>query len=262
MGLITLIPLPDVPLTRSAEWALKQNLEILSEKDVRFLVPQNGNGVSQVRGIDLPSFEVDSRFLRSKRTYSNLLLDANFYRRLSGFEWLHIVQLDVLLVQDSVDFWIEREIDFIGAPLRRNYAAGDPTISGPGQNGGLSLRRIEPCLTVLTNRRTRRIRIRDAFAMERGFRRRIVRTVRDGLLFNSSTSWSQSRLNEDLYWSHLAPAVNSWFRVAGPAVAAQFAWDARAGVPLPEKAPHLLGVHAFMAAAPGALSEIQARYSA
>lgn len=192
---------------------------------------------------------VDSHFA-SRRSYSQLLTSSHFYLTFAKYSHILIAQLDSLIVSDNVQPWLDSEFDFVGAPLRAGYGLTPGADFGPGLNGGLSLRRVEAALRVLASPQKRRIPLGQAYAMESSPVRRVVRTVRDGMLFNYSSRGGRlrrPRINEDLYWSHIVPRTNPWFSVPCPSVASRFATDASNGWPHEHyrQLGGLIGIHAF-----------------
>lgn len=202
-----------------------------------------------------------SAHFSSRVSYSRLLMSRRFYATFAEFSHILIAQLDSLVLSGNIEAWMRSGLDFVGSPLRSGYGLTSETGYGPGLNGGLSLRRTDSALRVLTSSRTRRIALRPAFRMESRLARRVVRTVRDGLLFNYS-SWPARvrlpRINEDLYWSCLVPATHPWFSVPEPSRARTFAVDASNGWEQEHyrQLCDLVGIHAFQKLPASVIGEI------
>lgn len=204
----------------------------------------------------------DSRVLRfhagyfaSLRTYSQLLTSESFFRAFAAYEYILICQLDALVFSDALPAWCARGDDYCGAPWvttvhgRRRWATG---------NGGISLRRIHGALRVLTSRRFTRTlpagwrRVLAHFDQKWGvlpnaWLRRIlvlsegieatpgrwhgvdVDTLRRRLFWELQGGvkvlLAKSTYYEDLFWSHIAPAIDPAFRVTPPEVAVHFAFE-------------------------------------
>lgn len=82
----------------------------------------------------------------SRKAYSDMLMDLNFYRHVEEFEWMLIYQTDAWIFEDRLRYFIDQPYDYWGAPhstwgsrhtRHLDYASG--AIVG---NGGFSLRRI------------------------------------------------------------------------------------------------------------------------
>jgi len=94
----------------------------------------------------------DNNYFLNSKTYNKLMMTSEFYQSFSHFNYMLIVQLDVLIFQNSLDYWIKKDIDYVGAPwiiedskgIRFNFAG----------NGGLSLRKISTFIKVLNAKNT------------------------------------------------------------------------------------------------------------
>ena len=89
----------------------------------------------------------DKNFL-SIRTYNFLLSSAEFYKLFSEFHFILIAQLDVMIKQDVLSYWMSKNFSFIGAPWVPEDTEQDRLIVG---NGGLSLRKVQHFIDILTN---------------------------------------------------------------------------------------------------------------
>ena len=90
--------------------------------------------------IDYYSFN-DSYFNNYPRGYNELLLMPWFYKRFSKYEYMLIYQSDSWVFRDELEYWCNREYDYIGAPIiyqYPDYLNCDIHIG----NGGFSLRKI------------------------------------------------------------------------------------------------------------------------
>lgn len=248
-SVVVAIPIYRNYLTPSERLALRAMRKVLKSRAVCFVVPHGlrNDEANRIFGSQLHSVKsFSANNFASRRTYSQLLLNKDFFAKFESHQYVLIAQLDALVIRDTLDEWIGREFDFVGSPLRQNYGLSSRSGAGPGMNGGLSLRRIESAMRVLSSRRIRRIRFRVALGMERNPIRFAIRTLRDGLVFNYASTLQVPRINEDLYWSYLVPAAHSWFRVPTQEVAAEFAFDAANLWPMSAQlSSELLGIHAF-----------------
>jgi len=84
-------------------------------------------------------------------SYNKFMMNKNFYKRFEKYDYMLIYQLDVLVFSDSLDYWMLREIDYVGAPWIIEDENGK-RFKGAG-NGGLSLRKIKTFINVLESKK-------------------------------------------------------------------------------------------------------------
>ncbi len=90
---------------------------------------------------------LNDKFFINVETYNQMMMNKTFYEHFFSYEYMLIVQLDVLIFSNSLDYWMEKKLDYVGAPwivkdfqgIRFNFAG----------NGGLSLRKIATFIAVL-----------------------------------------------------------------------------------------------------------------
>lgn len=99
-----------------------------------------------------------AEYFTSIESYNRLLLNPDFYRRFIAHEFMLILQPDAILLRDDLDFWTAQPFDYIGAPwpdgveltVRRDrFRENVRRVRALVGNGGLSLRRIGPCLALI-----------------------------------------------------------------------------------------------------------------
>lgn len=83
----------------------------------------------------------DNSYFKSSTDYSRLCKSYEFYDRFSEYKYILIYQLDCLIFKDEIDYWCDKNYDYIGAPIISNNAGWSfvPIIG----NGGFSLRKVE-----------------------------------------------------------------------------------------------------------------------
>jgi len=94
----------------------------------------------------------DEHFFRGIQGYNELCLSADFYKSFREYEYMLIYQLDAWVFSDQLEYWCNKGYDYIGAPFFEhfgNHEEGNKLYSVG--NGGLSLRRIESIIRVLTS---------------------------------------------------------------------------------------------------------------
>lgn len=154
-----------IPLYKSTFNLLEQfSIDYLvGKKTVRklvFIAPEGLNRDyyhSRYKEIEFVTFE--NRFFESVIGYNHLLLDVEFYKKFANYNYMLIHQPDALLLQDNLDYWMERQFDYIGAPwpngVEMNINVGKfRSVNGVNLkayvgNGGFSLRSIKGSIVLL-----------------------------------------------------------------------------------------------------------------
>lgn len=201
-------------------------LKILHPPEIAGFVARLQGWFSQNRSdlISIGSLEVPGEYFQSVAAYSRLLLSEFFYQSLAAYEWLLIVQVDALLLSDQLEPWLSMPYSYIGAPW---FVGLDQPIKPlrplGGGNGGLSLRRVADCLDVLRYRGNlyRALRHMERITLPHQRWRAELRACRS--FFAKASSLTGLDLFEDLFWSFVAPEINSAFSVAPFSVSAKFA---------------------------------------
>lgn len=83
----------------------------------------------------------DDAYFNSSTDYSRLCKSYEFYNRFSNYKYILIYQLDCLIFKDEIDYWCDKDYDYIGAPIISNNAGWSfvPIVG----NGGFSLRKVD-----------------------------------------------------------------------------------------------------------------------
>ena len=118
-------------------------------REIVFVVPEKLDCSPQINMIPSARIErFDNSFFSSVSSYNRLLLTTGFYERFSDFDYMLIYQPDAWVFRDELDYWCEKNYDYIGGPFVLKYGKYEQVIPG---NGGFSLRRISAFLRVLNN---------------------------------------------------------------------------------------------------------------
>lgn len=141
---IVAVPVYKNDMTEFEEVSLKQCFKILSSHDICFFGPENCRDYYITR-FPIALYEVfEDHFFLSTESYSDLLLDKDFYNRFIDYEYILIYQLDAFVFSDRIMNFCSKGFDFIGAPIRGK---------GWGKfhvgNGGLSLRKVESAIRMI-----------------------------------------------------------------------------------------------------------------
>lgn len=176
------------------------------------------------------------KYFQSVASYSNLLLDANFYKRFN-YEYMLIYQLDAWIFEDKLQEWIQKGYDYVGAPWFEGFqnAKPDSKMLEIAGNGGLSLRKIPSCIKVLSSAFGFKhvLNWKDIFKFY-GKNRMISNILslpeflwkRFGLANINFLLSKSGRFQEDFYFAQFAPRIDKKFKVAQPKEAMLFSFEA------------------------------------
>ncbi|MCX6985229.1 MAG: DUF5672 family protein [Lentisphaerae bacterium] len=149
-NIVVVIPSEKLNFSDYEKLSLTRCRKMLSRYSIIAVLPEkfrDSRKPSELEGLKFEYFP--DRCFRSTRTYSRLLLSAEFYTRFRSYEYMLIHQADVMVFRDELLEWAEKGYDYIGAP----WLAGDSVkeynpFVGVG-NGGLSLRKISSFIDIL-----------------------------------------------------------------------------------------------------------------
>jgi hypothetical protein len=145
------IPVYKEVLTPDELISLKQSVSVLSKYPVTLVCPGSLN-LDKYYDV-YPDFRVeifDDYFFISIEGYNNLLMSKKFYRRFSNFEFILIYQLDAFVFRDELEYWCNKNIDYIGAPWFEGFDHPEQNARFKGMgNGGFSLRKVKTHISIL-----------------------------------------------------------------------------------------------------------------
>lgn len=151
---IITIPIYKDP-SKVEEASYRQCLKILGSHDICLLTFKELDTSIYERIADEYNVKVkfeffDRMFFTSVSGYNDLCMSVDFYERFSIYEFLLIYQLDAWVFRDELDYWCEKNYDYIGAPIFYAYNGKKFTqkFCGIG-NGGFTLRKISHCIKML-----------------------------------------------------------------------------------------------------------------
>lgn len=199
-----------------------------------------------------------NRFFSGTDGYNRLMLSTDFYGGFIDYKYILIYQLDCLVFSSQLEYWCNKEWDYLGAPWFTE-CSGDP-VGGfwAVGNGGLSLRKVESCLAVLRSRvfiqhpklrgkMTGRFqlsprlhaafRLLKTFLSKQGYKNdvrwftetlsRLLKTFLSKHGYKNSVRWFTETFgaNEDRFWSLKAKHFLPEFRVPTPREALPFSFE-------------------------------------
>lgn len=225
-----LIPLYKKSMTQSEEFSFKNTMSVLSAHDI-FVIGPIGlrQYITELKEEKELNFKVEyfpDNFFSSISGYNNLLMSVDFYLRFECYEYMLIVQTDVLVFSDQLGNWCDRNYSFIGAPWFIGLTKPMLPLSFLGVgNGGFSLRKVSNCLMVLTDSQYRPpengkvpLTCSDIFLLK-GF-------IKKSLKFSFKFPPIRLDINEDIFWGVIVPERCSSFTVPRPEDAIPFAFEA------------------------------------
>lgn len=111
------IPTHKKDYTESERFCLHRAVNILAKWDIFFVTDyDNTNQPIKLEDQQLRSSVFPKKIFESVRTYSNWLLTDQLYQRFGLYKKILICQTDVLIIEDQVERWANKDYDYIGAP--------------------------------------------------------------------------------------------------------------------------------------------------
>ena len=162
------IPIYQNKLDEYEKLSLAQGLKILSRFPISVIKPESLDLSciqNQYPQIKFESF--DDEYFEGLYGYNKLMLSPVFYERFLQYDYMLIYQLDVWVFRDELEYWCEKDYDYIGAPwivkpkykllpfrifiwLKSGYykltgkVFDHEVLGNKVGNGGFSLRKIQP----------------------------------------------------------------------------------------------------------------------
>lgn len=152
--LVIIIPIYRNFITIDEEISLKLAVKKFRQFDIIVISPQSLSQDEKYLSI-LEKYRLASKYFKNFffndiSGYNKLMLDLNFYEAFDNFKFMLICQLDALVFSNNLEYWINKEYDYVGAPWI--ISKGDKKIIDSMGNGGLSLRNISKFIQVLKSK--------------------------------------------------------------------------------------------------------------
>jgi hypothetical protein len=242
---VVLLPIYTVNLSDSELLATRKNLDILSDWPQVILAPlklEDKIEQSLFSGIsgDREYIYLEDKHFDNITSYDQLLRHRWFYELFTAYEYMLLIQTDVVVFRDELNTWIEKAFSYIGAPWvvingneHETYQVG---------NGGLSLRRIPDFLMALD--KIALMRCPNWYLKKLGYPWWSHFIVRYLFGFNRWV-WPK-KTHEDFFWSQLIPSTCKDFRIASSDEAFLFSIEVVPGISskkISEQTP--FGLHAW-----------------
>ena len=200
-----IVPIYKSTLSDDEFFSVKNSIKNVSKYDIFWIAPFDLNIDYYIDNFNIFKIErFENRFFKNIIGYNQLLLSIDFYERFKFYDFILICQTDAIVLKPELNYWLNQPYDFIGAPWPRgfSYEINTKHISDLKNilctsfvgNGGLSLRRINSCITLLKE-------------------------------YNDVSSyWSDAGHAEDLYFAFMS-TLSTNFKIPNLMVAAMFSHD-------------------------------------
>jgi hypothetical protein len=128
-------------LSKNEEMSLLQCCKVFEKYPIRLVCPE-GLDVSVYQRL-IPGAKIDfidPKWQSDYKMFSLLKVDKLLYKKYERFQYLLFYEVDAWVFNDELEYWCNKQFDYIGAPWFEGHEKGNSTkIIGAG-NGGFSLR--------------------------------------------------------------------------------------------------------------------------
>lgn len=209
------IPIYKTNLVETEIMSFKQCLKVLGNYKIVFVQPENldTSSLTNSNGIGVERFS--ENYFKTVFGYNSLLLSKDFYQRFLDSKYILIYQLDAFVFRDELQFWCDKNYDYIGAPwiaspntiLKKTISIFDSKkkkerskIFFKVGNGGFSLRNTEKCFQISSE-------------------------LSEEIALNLQRDKDDFYIMEDVFWSITVPTYYSDFKIPDYKEALNFAMD-------------------------------------
>ena len=153
MSSIIVIPYYKNELKWYEELSLNRAFDVFSERQICLIAPESLDVTLLFRNHDLMIERFGDHYFTGTTSYNRLMLSNKFYMRFSQYDYILIYQLDAFVFSDQLDYFLDLDYDYIGAPwfYCESYYKGDDNkyYKTPVGNGGFSLRKTEAFINLI-----------------------------------------------------------------------------------------------------------------
>lgn len=230
---VIVIPVHNESPSANELLAFRQCFNVLKAHPIRVLAPQNLN-VEKYRAA-VSNFEIifiDPVWQASLQQYNQLKVSPFFYSLFKEYDYLLTYELDAYVFKDELEYWCNKEMDYIGAPWFEGLASPVSTnIIGVG-NSGFSLRNVQSSIRIL--RRIILIKRLRAFWFKTHLQALVnFSSILSGLkgVFHISSLkvlnilLFDNAMNEDFYWTKFVSLAFTDYKPASIEEACKFSFD-------------------------------------
>lgn len=157
---VVLVPIYKTKLDPLEQYSLSHSLSALAGREIFFMGPEglDRQYYSEHFGA-IPYLAFDPACFSSIPAYNRLLVSKAFYVRFADYDFILVLQTDAIILRDQLDYWCSQPFDYVGAPwpdghelfVNAGRFEGDngKRVRVTVGNGGLSLRRVHKCLSLI-----------------------------------------------------------------------------------------------------------------
>lgn len=226
---VVVIPIHSEKPTKNELISFKQCFDILKKHAIKVMVPKGLNLEVYLKVV--PSFEVveiKPIWQSSLFMYNKLKLSDFFYNLFKEFDYLLTYELDAFVFKDELDFWCDKNYDYIGAPWFLGYC--EPLSNdfiGVG-NSGFSLRKISSMRNAI-----QKIYFEEHKYFRISKKERFLNTIRMPIDFfnmwrnKNNTIQIARHFNEDWFVSYVIPRHIVDFNIAPIDDAIKFSFEVK-----------------------------------
>ena len=166
----------------------------------------------------------DKKWFDGKTGYQLLKQSKQLYQRYADYEFMLTYELDAYVFRDELEYWCNKQYDYIGAPWFEGYmdANSNSQITGVG-NSGFSLRKIDACLEALEMISQKPLDAITTFYKNR-WHQAVPSIFRASKYGWASTLFGYPR-HEDVFWCDLVPQLVPNLNIATVEDAQRFAFE-------------------------------------
>ena len=209
--------------------SLKQCVKVLGRYPIRLVCPE-GLDIGAYRRVakDVEVDFINPKWHKSYSTTNRLRIEPFLYKRYRDYEFILLYELDAFAFRDDLEYWCNKDYDYIGAPWFKGFRAGsvDSPLIGVG-NGGFSLRKTRSLLKAL-HAFSWIIKPIDWFRQD--FPQNKLKALRDlvknaTIGNNSFFLFNDYPAQEDIFWGICIKRNFEWFKVAPIDEAIKFSFE-------------------------------------
>lgn len=152
---IITIPIHKSSLSHYETISFRQCFSIFFRRKIYLIAPVDLDIAEYVKLIpDINVIRVNSKWLSSIEMYNKFKLSNYFYSLFESYEYILTYELDSFVFRDELDYWVEQDFDYIGAPWFEGFSEDDTYIFNGVGNSGFSLRNVKKMQEILSDYKT------------------------------------------------------------------------------------------------------------
>lgn len=174
---------------------------------------------------EFKTISFNDAYFKDKLSYSKLLCRKQFYESFSDYDYIQIIQTDCWVFEDKLDYFINLNFDYIGAPWLEGAFDGYPEEKlWKTGNGGFSLRRVSTFISILEQIENSQKGKMPVFKTEQKSLKSIIKNFG---IRNNLKHYTKEPPGEDIFWCIYVSKIFKpfEFKIADPITAAHYAFE-------------------------------------